>query len=107
MNVVRHQDEGVELIARLRAIVVQDAQQKLRVCVSLKDAAAIRRDAGDEEGANLLGRKSGHAVTVARPLRKRKITKVRNQLRTPINSSRMPSFPTRDLHLFLAQRGRR
>lgn len=76
MDVVGHEDEGVQLIAALGAVVVEKLEEQVDVRVGLKNAAAIRGDGGDEEGAEFLRGEIGHAVKVACGAERRKITAV-------------------------------
>jgi hypothetical protein len=54
VDVIRHEDEGVELVTPLRAIVVHQVQKEICVRVGLEETAAIGGDGGDKEGADLL-----------------------------------------------------
>jgi hypothetical protein len=54
MNVVGHEDEGVELVTALGAVFVEDVQEEVRVRVGLEEAAAVRGNGGDEEGSDFL-----------------------------------------------------
>jgi len=54
MNVIGHEDECVELVASFGAVVFEQVEEKVRVRVGLKEAAAIRGHGGDEEGADFL-----------------------------------------------------
>ena len=61
---IGHKNEGVELIAALGAIVVDDLEESVCVRVSLEDTAAIRGHGGDEEGAEFGGERGGHEARV-------------------------------------------
>lgn len=65
VDVIGHEDEGVEFIAVFRAVVVEELEEQCRVCVGLKEAAAIGSDGGDEEGADFLWREVVHEERVA------------------------------------------
>ena len=54
MEMVGHEDEGVELVAAFGAVFVHQVEKEIRVRVGLEEAAAIRGDGGDEEGADFL-----------------------------------------------------
>lgn len=62
VDVVGHEDEGVQLIAAFGAVVVEEMEKKVGVRVGLEKAAAIRGDGGDEEGAEFGRVGSGHEV---------------------------------------------
>ena len=59
MEVVGHEDEGVDLVAAFGAVVVEEVEEEGRVRVGLEEAAAIGGDGGDEEGSEFL-RGEGH-----------------------------------------------
>ena len=67
MDVVGHEDEGVEMVAAFRAVVVEEVEKEVRVGFRLKEAAAIGGNGGDEEGADFL-RGEVHAGRLARAL---------------------------------------
>ncbi len=54
MEVVGHEDEGVELVAAFGAVVVEELEEEVGVVVDLEEAAAISGNGGDEEGADFL-----------------------------------------------------
>jgi hypothetical protein len=54
MEVVWHEDEGVESVAAFGAVVVEELEEEVRVSVGLEEAAAIGGDGGDEEGSDFL-----------------------------------------------------
>lgn len=62
MDVIGHEDEGMDRIATLSAVVVHQTDQEIRVGVGLEGAAAVRGDGGDEEGADFLRGELGHEV---------------------------------------------
>ena len=55
VEVVWHEDEGVDLVAAFGAVVVEELEEKVGVVVDLKEAAAISGAGCDEEGADFLG----------------------------------------------------
>ena len=55
MDVVGHDDEGVELVVAFGAVVLQGLDEEGRVCVGLEEAAAVVGDGGDEECAGVGG----------------------------------------------------
>ena len=73
---VGHEDEGVELVAAFGAVFVEEVEQEGRVRVGLKEAAALRGDGGEEEGADFLWGES-HGKRVARNVEGEKMTLVR------------------------------
>lgn len=62
MDVIGHEDEGVELVASFGAVVMEKLDHEVRVRVGLEEAAALCGDGGDEEGADLLWSEFGHEV---------------------------------------------
>jgi hypothetical protein len=64
VDVIGHEDEGVDLIAASGTIFVQELYQEFCVGASLEKAAAIGGNGGDEEGADLLRGEGGHALDV-------------------------------------------
>lgn len=63
VDVVGHQDEGVELIEAFATVVLQGVEQELRVAVDLEEAAALPCRRGDEEGAVACGSgRDGHGM---------------------------------------------
>jgi hypothetical protein len=62
VDVIWHDDEGVELVEALHAVDLERFEHQLRGGFDLKEAAAIERDRGEEEGAGLgLSPRSRHA----------------------------------------------
>ena len=51
MEMIGHEDEGVDLVAAFGAVVVEEAQKEVGVCVGLEEAAALGGNGGDEIGA--------------------------------------------------------
>ena len=64
VEMVGHENEGVELVALFGAVVAEELEQEVRVRVSLEEAAAIRGDGGEEVGAEV-GREEFHAGRLA------------------------------------------
>jgi len=56
MEVVGHEDDGVELVAAFGAVVVEKLEEEVRVSVGLEEASALSGDGGDEEGSDFLRR---------------------------------------------------
>jgi len=75
VEVVGHEDEGVELVAAFCAVIVEYLEEEIGVGVGLKEAAAIGGDGGDEEGSNFL-RGSLHRSKLERGAAGGKITSV-------------------------------
>lgn len=65
VDVVRHEDERVESVAALGAVVAQELEEQVCVRVRLEDTAAIRGDGGDEEGAQFGRERDGHEGRLA------------------------------------------
>ncbi len=55
VEVVGHEDEGMELVAAFGSVFVEGLEEEVGVRVGLEEAAAIRGDGGDEEGSDFLG----------------------------------------------------
>lgn len=67
VEVVRHDDKGVEFDASLGALVLQNVDEEQCGLFDLKESAARGGDCGDEVGADLLrGRTHGRKDTKAR-----------------------------------------
>jgi hypothetical protein len=54
VEVVGHEDEGVELIAAFSAVVIEELEEEICVVVDLEEATSIGGDGCDEEGADFL-----------------------------------------------------
>jgi|GEM_PF-5612875 len=54
MNVIRHDDEGVDLHAGFRALILHDGQEKFDVSFNLKYSSSLRGDKSDEECSDFL-----------------------------------------------------
>lgn len=80
MEVVGHQDEGVDLIAAFGAVIVEELEEEGGVRVGLEETAAIGGDGGDEEGADFL-RCSLHRSKLERDVARGKMTLVRGRCR--------------------------
>jgi len=65
MDVIGHEDEGVDRVASFGAIVVEKLKEEVCVDVGLEETATIRGDGGDEESAKLLRGEFGHAFDVS------------------------------------------
>ncbi len=66
MDVVGHDDEGVEFVEAFGAVVLQRLDEEGGVCVGLEEAAAVVGDCGDEEGTGVGGsRRVRHFVILA------------------------------------------
>lgn len=79
MEVVGHQDEGVDLVAVFGAVFVEKLEEEVGVRVGLEEPSAIGGDGGDEEGADFL-RGSLHESTLERGVARGKMTLVRELL---------------------------
>jgi len=65
MDVVRHDDEGVEFVEAFGAVVLQGFDEECGVGVDLEESAAVVSDRGDEEGAGVGGsRRGSHAGSI-------------------------------------------
>jgi len=51
VDVVRHDDEGVEFVVAFRSVVLEGFDEEFGVALDLKEAAAVVGSAGDEEGS--------------------------------------------------------
>jgi hypothetical protein len=51
MNVVGHDDEGVEFVVSFGTVVLEGFEEEFGVAFDLKEAAAVVGSAGDEEGS--------------------------------------------------------
>jgi hypothetical protein len=51
MDVVGHDDEGVELVVAFGPVVLEGFDEKFGVALDLKEAAAVVSSAGDEESS--------------------------------------------------------
>ena len=78
MDVVRHEDEGVDLISTLRSILIQQLEQELGVGFDLKKPAAIRSYSCDEVRADFLRGDVVHVARVAFSAGNEKMTIVRS-----------------------------
>lgn len=76
MDVVRHEDESVDLVAASGAIFIEKLEEEVRVRVGLEKAAAIGGDGSDEEGAEFL-RGALHESKLEREAERGKMTLVR------------------------------
>jgi hypothetical protein len=54
VEVVGHEDEGVELVAAFGAVFIHQLEEEVGVGVGLEEAAAIGGNGGYEEGADFL-----------------------------------------------------
>ena len=62
---VGHDDEGVEFVGALGAVVLEGLEEEFGVGWELEEAASVVGDGGDEEGAGLRGSwRDGHAEIV-------------------------------------------
>src|ERR1039458_5834927 len=75
MEMVWHEDEGVELVAAFGAVGIEEVQEERRVRVGLEETAALGGDGGNEEGSDFL-RGSLHRSKLERDVVGRKITSV-------------------------------
>ena len=67
MDVVGHDDEGVEFVCALSTVVLQGFEEELGVARDLKETAAIVGNRGDEESAVAGGsRRDGHVASLVR-----------------------------------------
>ena len=64
MEVIGHQDEGVELVALFRAVVAKELKEEVGVRVGLEKAVAVGGDGGNEVGAEF-GREEFHVRQVS------------------------------------------
>ena len=65
MDVVGHDDEGVEFVCALGAVVLEGCEEELGVCGKLEETTAVVGDGGDEECAGGGGsRRDGHGVSL-------------------------------------------
>jgi hypothetical protein len=65
VNVIGHDDEGVEFIVAFGAVVLEGFEEELGVAVDLEEAAAVMGGAGDEVGAGAGGAgRDRHGVIV-------------------------------------------
>jgi hypothetical protein len=51
MDVVGHDDEGVEFVVAFRSVVLEGFDEEFGVAFDLEEAAAVVGSAGDEEGS--------------------------------------------------------
>lgn len=61
MDVVGHDDEGVEFVVAFAAVVLEGGEEELGVGGDLEDAAGVVGAAGDEEGAGARGSGGDHS----------------------------------------------
>jgi hypothetical protein len=54
MEVLRHDDKGVQYKPALLSIMLKNVKHELGVCVDLKEPASLRRDGRNKTGPNLL-----------------------------------------------------
>jgi hypothetical protein len=54
VEMVGHEDDGVDLVAAFGAVVVEKLEEEVRVGVGLEETATIGGDGGDEEGSDFL-----------------------------------------------------
>ena len=68
MDVVGHDDEGVEFVVSFGAVVLEGLDEEFDVAFYLKEATAVVGSAGDEEGsgAGCAGRDRHAAIVTAR-----------------------------------------
>lgn len=65
MDVVGHENEGVEAIAAFGAVVIEELEEEAGVRVRLEEATALRGYGGDEEGAEFGREWDGHEARLA------------------------------------------
>ena len=68
MDVVGHDDEGVEFVVSFGAVVLEGFDEEFGVALDLKESASVVGSAGDEEGAGAgcAGRDRHAAIVTAR-----------------------------------------